>query len=218
MLKHAIAAAVTAAAAILISGPAEAAQATTSVNVRSGPGTSYAVVDTLAPGEEVTVRNCVASGWCQISHNGPDGWVSRNYLTDTGGSAAPPSGSAQAPDIGFSINTPNFSFSIGNGFNGRPPPHWGRPDRPGFPGRAGRVCFYEDWNFRGRSFCVRSGQQDARLTGRWNDSISSIRVTGRAEVQVCEDWNFRGRCAIISSSMPRLTGRNNDIISSYRVR
>jgi hypothetical protein len=213
MLKHTIAAAAAAGAALLLAAPAFAAQATASVNVRSGPGTSYRVVDTLRPGEEVDIGRCVDSGWCEISHSGPDGWVSRNYLSDSGRGPGPRPG-GNGPDVNFSINTPNFSFSIGNGFNGRPPPYWGRP---GFPGRAGQVCFYEDWNFRGRSFCVRSGQ-DARLTGRWNDAISSIRVTGNAQAQVCEDWNFRGRCAVIGNSQPRLSGRNNDIISSYRVR
>lgn len=68
---------------------ADPAQATAAVNVRSGPGTGYGVVDTLYPGESVDVGNC-QGGWCYIQHNGPAGWVSANYLDEGGGSYTPP--------------------------------------------------------------------------------------------------------------------------------
>jgi len=68
---------------------ADPAQATAAVNVRSGPGTGYGVVDTLYPGENVDVGNCQGS-WCYIQHNGPAGWVSANYLDEGGGSYTPP--------------------------------------------------------------------------------------------------------------------------------
>ena len=55
---------------------ADAARATTNLNVRSGPGTGYAVVDSLSPGEVIDAREC-SSGWCQV---GQDGWVSARYL------------------------------------------------------------------------------------------------------------------------------------------
>jgi uncharacterized protein YgiM (DUF1202 family) len=57
-----------------------ATEATTSVNVRSGPGTGYSVVDVLYAGEEVNVEGCRSSGWCLISHSGPDGYVFSRYL------------------------------------------------------------------------------------------------------------------------------------------
>ncbi len=50
------------------------------VNVRSGPGTRYARVDALYRNENVTIIECRGS-WCYIQHNGPDGWVSANYLS-----------------------------------------------------------------------------------------------------------------------------------------
>jgi uncharacterized protein YraI len=59
---------------------ADPATATAAVNVRSGPGTSYAVIDTLYPGESVDVRNCQGS-WCYVVHSGPDGWVAAGYLS-----------------------------------------------------------------------------------------------------------------------------------------
>lgn len=59
-----------------------AASATTSLNVRSGPNSSYAKVDVLFPGEHVKVKTCRTNGWCYITHKGPDGWVSSRYLTN----------------------------------------------------------------------------------------------------------------------------------------
>ena len=73
----------------LFSTSAIAAEAIGGANVRSGPGAGYQVVDTLASGENVTVTECATNGWCMISHSGPDGWVSANYLTGGAYEAAP---------------------------------------------------------------------------------------------------------------------------------
>jgi uncharacterized protein YraI len=58
-----------------------ASEALTAVNVRSGPGSSFGVVDTLSQGEEVDVLSCRSSGWCAIEHDGPDGYVFSRYLS-----------------------------------------------------------------------------------------------------------------------------------------
>ena len=60
------------------------ASATTALNVRTGPGTGYTIVDALYSGEVVEVTGC-QNGWCSISHSGPDGWVSANYLSQING-------------------------------------------------------------------------------------------------------------------------------------
>lgn len=60
------------------------AYATTNVNVRSGPGTGYGVIDALRRGEQVNVQYCRGS-WCFVQKRGPDGWVSANYLQRGGG-------------------------------------------------------------------------------------------------------------------------------------
>lgn len=91
--------------------PAEADQATASVNVRTGPGTQYRVVDTLYPGETVNISTCRSNGWCLVEHNGPDGWVSARYLSNDGrdyGSAPV----RPSPNVTFS-----FSFGRGDGFS-----------------------------------------------------------------------------------------------------
>lgn len=72
------------AVALATLGVASAAQAapayaSSTVNVRSGAGTGYAVVDVLRRGERVDVDYCRGS-WCYVNKSGPDGWVSANYL------------------------------------------------------------------------------------------------------------------------------------------
>lgn len=71
-----------------VTAPAEAqtrpvnsnrAMSTTNLNVRQGPGTNFPVVDVLHRGEEVRIVQC-RGNFCLIDHDGPKGWVSRNYL------------------------------------------------------------------------------------------------------------------------------------------
>lgn len=110
MKRNTMMAAAVLAAGLVASTGAMAAQATASINVRSGPSTSYGVVDVLSRGETVNVGECRSNGWCYITHSGPDGWVSSRYLSD--GAVTRPQ-----PNISFS-----FSFGRGNGFSiGRPP-------------------------------------------------------------------------------------------------
>jgi hypothetical protein len=201
---------------LALTAPALAApaQSNVSLNVRTGPSTAYAVVDVLYPGEPVEVTSQTSNGWCAIQHNGPDGCVSCRYLTPTG----PGYGNGgyddddDEPNVNFSINTPNFSFSIGN----NPP---GYPQFPGYPGYPGnnrdRVCFFEHNNYEGRSFCARPGQGDRSLGNFWNDRISSIRIFGDAWVRVCQHDNF-DNCRNFYSSRSSL-GRLNDEISSFIV-
>lgn len=76
------------AAALVLGGSAAALAAPAVVdsplNVRSGPGTQYRVVDVARRGEVVDVDYCRGS-WCRIERRGPDGWVSANYLSRGGG-------------------------------------------------------------------------------------------------------------------------------------
>lgn len=193
------------------------ARSTAALNVRSGPGTQYGVVDALYSGEPVTVGECQGSGWCRIEHDGRDGWVSSRYLqiaersgNDRDQGRDRDGDGVIDDDSGISVSGPGFSFEIGIGANfdddGR--------DRPA---RGGEVCFYEDWNYGGESFCATNGDRNRRLSD-FNDRISSIRVRGDIEVQVCEDYGYGGRCAVIDQSRQRLNGNNNDIISSFRAR
>jgi len=91
---------------------------------------------------------------------------------------------------------------------------WGRGGLP----RDG-VCFYQDPNYRGDYFCVRSGEDLRSLPSDMNDRISSMRVFGRAEVTVYKDHNFRGRSARFDGDVHDFRlDIWNDRISSVQVR
>lgn len=61
---------------------AESATVTGSeVNMRSGPGLNYRVVDCLPKGAEVTVTNRSNSSWYAVSYNGNEGFMSSKYLS-----------------------------------------------------------------------------------------------------------------------------------------
>lgn|SRR5690349_18023835 len=55
------------------------ATALTTLNVRSGPGTGYHVVDVLHRGETVDVAGC-RPGWCFVHTRHAAGWASAGYL------------------------------------------------------------------------------------------------------------------------------------------
>ena len=56
-----------------------------SLNVRKGPGTTYAVVGKLRNGDKVTVTGST-DGWYAISYDGGTGYVSSAYITKSDGS------------------------------------------------------------------------------------------------------------------------------------
>ena len=105
-------------ASLGVAAPVLADQATASVNVRSGPGTQYRVVDVLYPGENVNIETCRSSGWCLVSHSGPDGWVSARYLSNDGRDYSNDDRPVRSsPNVTFS-----FSFGRGSGYSiGTPP-------------------------------------------------------------------------------------------------
>ena len=55
------------------------ATALTTLNVRSGPGTGYRVIDVLRAGESVSVAGC-RPGWCFVHTRHTAGWASAGYL------------------------------------------------------------------------------------------------------------------------------------------
>ena len=105
--------------------------ATGSVNVRTGPGTHYAKVDTLRRGEQVDVLQC-QGGWCYVQKSGPDGWVSANYLSRGGNPGWDDDDNWERP--------PQVIPRPGH-WNPRPPRPW--PTYPNYPGNGnnGSVCF-----------------------------------------------------------------------------
>jgi hypothetical protein len=92
-------------------------------------------------------------------------------------------------------------------------------DRANRPARD-RICVYEDINYGGRSQCWNADEEERNLNGRgWNDRISSIRVYGRARVEVYRDADYRGQRLRIDRDAPDLGAINwSDQISSFQVR
>ena len=78
------------------------------------------------------------------------------------------------------------------------------------------ACFYMDEDFRGQSFCLNSGEVN-RNVGQFNDSISSIRVFGKARVTAFTDENFGGKRREFDRDVRNLQDFN-DAITSVRVR
>ena len=62
-----------------LSAHAEFAQTTQNVNLRTGPGTEYDKLATLAAGIRVDILKCQPN-WCRIAGQGIRGWVSSGYL------------------------------------------------------------------------------------------------------------------------------------------
>jgi hypothetical protein len=79
--------------AVLVALSAECASAapalaTTNVNVRQGPGTTYQIITTIPGGSTVDVTGC-SGQWCQVTWQGQQGYAIATAL-DTGG--GPPGG------------------------------------------------------------------------------------------------------------------------------
>jgi len=92
-------------------------------------------------------------------------------------------------------------------------------DRDNRPARD-RICVYEDINYGGRSQCWNADEEERNLNGRgWNDRISSIRVYGRARIEVYRDADYRGQRVRIERDSADLGAINwSDQISSFQVR
>ena len=224
LLNLATGVAVTATAVVVFLPAAQAAPGTitSNVNVRSGPGTNYGVVDTVRSGTQVDVQQCEGS-FCYITKSGPDGWVSSTYI-DRG------RGGSSNPSVGITIGSdgrPQININRGDQDSGRDrdrgrPDRWdgdrggrgpdrGRPDR----NDSAEVCFFDRANFRGQSTCLSSGDSVSNLRG-WADRISSIENPDGLNVQVCGEAGYRD-CRTYSTSSSSL-GAFDDYIVSVRVR
>lgn len=179
---------------------------TGNVNVRSGPGTNYGVVDVVARGQQVDVQQCQGS-WCYIAKPGPDGWVSASFLSAAGGTPVNPS--QPGISFGFNIGPNGPSINIGVG-NQTPPPRPPVVEDPYY----GEVCFFDRTRFRGESFCLEAGDRTSNL-GNWADRVSSIENPDGLQVQVCSESSYRN-CRTYSTSASSL-GDFDDYIVSVRV-
>lgn len=79
MISIAAIAAVTAAPTAVLAQTV--AQATTDLNIRSGPGPEYAVIGAIQRNDQATILACIRDSlWCQVNYGGRQGWVYSQYL------------------------------------------------------------------------------------------------------------------------------------------
>ncbi|MCB1397651.1 MAG: SH3 domain-containing protein [Rhodobacter sp.] len=187
------------------------ATSNTWLNVRSGPSSGHAVVDTLYPGEHVEVEECETNGWCRITRPGPDGWVNSDFI-----SPVPGGGGSADPDCRFQLTIdasgPHLSIICGGGGGGGMPP----PAPPPSPPPAVQACFYANTGFGGTQTCRGVGVWNS-LPGPLDNSFSSVRLTGGARAQLCDLQNLGGYCRVIDADTPVLGPLINDRTSSLRV-
>lgn len=70
---------------------------TTALNVRTGPSTSYRIVNVLARGTAVSTTGAYKNGYVEIKYDGRSAWVATQYLTGSSGSAS--SGTSKLPKV-----------------------------------------------------------------------------------------------------------------------
>lgn len=179
-------------------------------NLRSGPGTSYAVITTLPANSEVTVDACTAT-WCAVTtEDDDDGFIAKSLLK------ANPSG----PDLPFSVQIiigPQGPFlNFPDLFAPGPGPIVIQPI-PDEPSADDEVCFYQQANYNGANFCVVPGDEDNHIPGSFDNNIESILISGAAGVEVCSGYGHSGECKYYTGSTKTLPSYLKNKISSYAV-
>lgn len=139
------------AAAVLVTpaaASAASAYVSASVNIRSGPGASYARLATLPAGATVNAGSC-SGGWCRIYNGSRVGFVSARYVrfgSYSGPAYDAPSTTTVVVDNGYDGWAPGFGLGLGlgwatGGYWG--PGYWGGGWRGGpnyYNGCIGRNC------------------------------------------------------------------------------
>ncbi len=191
------------------------AAAKSAVNVRTGPGKTYGIVDQLTAGEVVDISECAPSNFCFINHDGPDGWVSADYLIPVSDDdeEAVEEGAGDNPDCSFGFNVgpsgPSLSINCGDGPTPPPPP-------PPEPEEEPSACFYTANGFAGDDLCVELGTRNT-LTATFNNKISSVQLFGGAKAKLCEDSNLGGYCRTVNADTELLHNSINNKASSLTV-
>lgn len=92
----------TLAAGVLLAsaGIASAAVVTNDLNLRSGPGTRYEVIDTMPAGAHVRVIGC-GGAWCRVNWRGRVGFASASYIGGGRAYASEPVYVAPPPVVRF---------------------------------------------------------------------------------------------------------------------
>lgn len=149
-------AAATLATALALPGSAlaQAAMATTDLNMRAGPGPGYPVVGTIPANGDVTIHGCTESGnWCDVTVAGERGWSYAEYLAfDVAGDPV------RVPNVGDRVEVPVATYEV--------EPYWNEHyrDRP----------FYEEREV----YVERSRDAGGTLTGLAGGAATGALIGG----------------------------------------
>jgi beta-glucanase (GH16 family) len=84
------------------------------------------------------------------------------------------------------------------------------------PTPGGPVCFFENTNYGGASFC--NGAGNFGVPAGWNDRASSVRVQSGYRAILYRDSNFTGTTLTLTADEPNLVNRAfNDAMTSFRI-
>lgn len=86
--------------------------AKTTVNIRSGPGTSHAIKGGLVRGQRITVTRTAHDGWVRVSFAGSRAYIAADYVDTTGALPAPPK---RITTTGTKIATEDLNVRSGPG-------------------------------------------------------------------------------------------------------
>lgn len=106
----------TAVAGVTLATPAVAATpmvTTGTVNFRTGPSTSYAVLLVVPSGATVSATGTTSGSWTQVTYSGKTGWIYSSYLKGSSTSTATSTASASA--TGSATTTGNVNVRTGPG-------------------------------------------------------------------------------------------------------
>lgn len=168
--------------AVSFAGPTMAASAiaTTDVNLRAGPSTSYPVVDVVRGGDDVRVFGCLNTrSWCDVGFDGQRGWMSSNYLATTVERRR-----YRGPEVVGRIGAPTIGFSIGGywGDHYRSRSFYRDRDRYDRRDRADRREFRQERrDVREQRRDVRDARRDLRDARRRGEDVRSERRNLRQE-------------------------------------
>lgn len=152
------------------------AQATASLNVRTGPSTNFDILDTLHRGELMQTHEC-QQGWCFVSHAGPDGWVAARYLHEVSAPGVDytpshpitpwPVRSATTPlyDSWLNLQIP-WKFQL---WQSNPNSRHPMPTEPEY-----QTCNYTSTHYKDRSDCMMSTRSNVHLGSQWSRNIISL--------------------------------------------
>ena len=86
------------------------------------------------------------------------------------------------------------------------------------PGNA-KVCFYENNDFFGASFCQDESAGDVRGLFKFNNLITSVKLAPGYKVVLYSDFSFKGRTLTLDKSNTNLTDKAfNDVTSSFKLK